>query len=764
MEDGTFFTSEIFATGLALMGALVLIAVPAYFRSKIPYELFYGLHHIFVPLYAIGIAHTLDPKGRNEFSSRMQVILWTTAPILIYSFDRTMRNFDLKEVALTSFKLTTSPRAALLRMPAPAGLDFLVGQYVKICVPAVSTYEYHPFTIATSPRSGKIELIVRVVDGGGASWTERLYAHLASLNSSGDQRDVKVILEGPYGHVMTGVFEVPNTALIASGSGIVPMLSVLRDLLLSEKYALRVSNATPATPRPQASAPPRPAGPPAAAGKALNISTVYVPARAPAMSKKREVRRETSRRLIQAKQTFYLGPTTGGEIAAAAAAAAAAASHSEVSLVVEEEAGDIEASEATPVAAPPAALQPGQRQSKRKEHLTPRALLNVMSPPVDILSSFMDSRKRLHTYWLAATHGWFFFFFSMLLGVLQILCIGLEVSWSHSELGNEPFPPQYTWPFRALDIISAVAIALSAAVLALQPIVMAEGASSIRGVLALALGRARASVRRTVNSLTRRAIYQPQEPAGGDDSNASRVGSVTLHLCALLAQAVLLAHFWGRPRFGEPFVLGAFLLLRAYLAVLHYCTNPLFLVHSAEDAAAHRLQAAFMTSTRLLWTLRTPDLFECVFEELAAIVEDMHESMGEAYVSARIFITQASPQERALVEELVAGSALEGCLVFARPNFGAELGAACQSLAAGTASDGGGGGGGGGGGPEGHGDAPLPAGVARGEAADVLASSLSVFVCGAPAVASDVREAVLGLRAVYSRRLAVTLGMETVFG
>ena len=35
---------------------------------------------------------------------------------------------------------------------------------------------------------------------------------------------------------------------------------------------------------------------------------------------------------------------------------------------------------------------------------------------------------------------------------------------------------------------------------------------------------------------------------------------------------------------------------------------------------------------------------------------------------------------------------------------------------------------------------------------------------GAPAVAADVREAVLGLRAEFSRRLAVTLGTETVFG
>ena len=436
VEDGTFFTSEIFATGLALMGALVLIAVPAYFRSKISYELFYGLHHVFVPLYAIGVAHTLDPKGRNDFSSRMQVILWTTAPIAIYSFDRFMRNADLKEVALTSFKLTTSPRAAFLRMPMPAGFDFLVGQYVKICVPAVSSWEYHPFTIATSPRSGKIELVIRVVDGGGdgESWTERLYAHLASLNSRGDQRDVKVVLEGPYGHVMTGVFEVPNVALIASGSGIVPMLSVLRDLLLSEKYALRISNASPAVT-------PRPADSRAASGDVLNISTVYVPARAPAISKKREVRIESQRRLIQAKQTFYL-PSPGNE-GAEAAMSGVSFSHTEVTTVVGEEDGNFDAETPHVVGA----LQAPEHPSRRKEHLAPRALLNVMSPPVDTLAVFMDARKRLHTYWLAATCGWEFFFFSMLLGVLQILCIGLEISWSQSGLGSESFPPQYLWPY-----------------------------------------------------------------------------------------------------------------------------------------------------------------------------------------------------------------------------------------------------------------------------------------------------------------------------
>lgn len=185
-----------------------------------------------------------------------------------------MRNATIRTMRVTSTKLLAFPsRTLFLRLARPAGWNFLVGQYVKVCVPAISEAEYHPFTIASSTSSGEVELIIRVIEsegkgqvlrgkknvdgtivGGAATsaattghgatatasnpdaappahaqgkfgtWTERVYNYFTDLSRTPDIA-VHVRIEGPYGSVMQGAFSLPNVALLASGTGIVPMLS-----------------------------------------------------------------------------------------------------------------------------------------------------------------------------------------------------------------------------------------------------------------------------------------------------------------------------------------------------------------------------------------------------------------------------------------------------------------------------------------------------------------------------------------------------------
>lgn len=47
-DDGVSFNSEIMSTGYAIFASAALISVPGIFRAYLPYELFYGLHHLFV--------------------------------------------------------------------------------------------------------------------------------------------------------------------------------------------------------------------------------------------------------------------------------------------------------------------------------------------------------------------------------------------------------------------------------------------------------------------------------------------------------------------------------------------------------------------------------------------------------------------------------------------------------------------------------------------------------------------------------------------
>ena len=64
--------SEIMITGYVITGLLLFIAGSSYARERIPYEIFYALHHVVFIMFAITVAHTLDdvqsdtPKERSQ--------------------------------------------------------------------------------------------------------------------------------------------------------------------------------------------------------------------------------------------------------------------------------------------------------------------------------------------------------------------------------------------------------------------------------------------------------------------------------------------------------------------------------------------------------------------------------------------------------------------------------------------------------------------------------------------------------------------------
>lgn len=67
-------------TGYGIFAALMIVAGTSYFRhSKMPYEVFYVVHHIVFALYAITVAHTIDDVQRNNLRQRSQTFVWFSA-------------------------------------------------------------------------------------------------------------------------------------------------------------------------------------------------------------------------------------------------------------------------------------------------------------------------------------------------------------------------------------------------------------------------------------------------------------------------------------------------------------------------------------------------------------------------------------------------------------------------------------------------------------------------------------------------------------
>ncbi len=145
----------------------------------------------------------------------------------------------LGDVSIETFEVTTPEQALIKRLPArieralplshdvmglylrlPAAEDFRfeAGQYIDIMLPRGRR---RSFSIASPPQdSHLLELHVRRVDGG--EFSEPLFTHAA--------RSALLNIEGPLGQFVYRAAEAPML-LIGGGTGIAPLLSILRQLI-----------------------------------------------------------------------------------------------------------------------------------------------------------------------------------------------------------------------------------------------------------------------------------------------------------------------------------------------------------------------------------------------------------------------------------------------------------------------------------------------------------------------------------------------------
>ncbi|EDO38081.1 predicted protein, partial [Nematostella vectensis] len=101
--------------------------------------------------------------------------------------------------------------------------EYKAGQYCFLCVPGVSMFEWHPFSISSSPHEATVSLHIRVL----GDWTQQLYDYVK------DTRPINVYIDGPYGAPGVDVdgdrYKV--FLFVSGGIGITPMQSICNDIL-----------------------------------------------------------------------------------------------------------------------------------------------------------------------------------------------------------------------------------------------------------------------------------------------------------------------------------------------------------------------------------------------------------------------------------------------------------------------------------------------------------------------------------------------------
>ena len=116
------------------------------------------------------------------------------------------------------------------------GLEFRPCDFATIFVPALGTLggtsalmpEWHPFSIAAAPSSGKITFCIKAM--GPGTFTQRLHDHVEGLKSKGEKLTLQ--LGGIYdGRPATRLSDYERVIMVAGGIGITPFISTLGYLL-----------------------------------------------------------------------------------------------------------------------------------------------------------------------------------------------------------------------------------------------------------------------------------------------------------------------------------------------------------------------------------------------------------------------------------------------------------------------------------------------------------------------------------------------------
>jgi len=252
-------------TGIGMFLIICLITFTS--RSKVRssnFERFWTIHHSFLVYVILLICHAgswLRPVWK-EFSMKGLPLAWPVIPfLLLWMFERVRRHLRWREQGrlggceVTDITISHSGSNLRLEMVPPPHMTrdynplLRPGSYVMVNIPAISKIQWHPFSVCSISRTGRVVLLI----ANAGNWTGELHKKCKQLTSEAAVAQAKQkgrsLWKSYSGHAETalpreaepldirldGCFLAPTAAalygehvvLVGGGVGLTPMMSVV---------------------------------------------------------------------------------------------------------------------------------------------------------------------------------------------------------------------------------------------------------------------------------------------------------------------------------------------------------------------------------------------------------------------------------------------------------------------------------------------------------------------------------------------------------
>ncbi|KAL7167620.1 hypothetical protein ACSBR2_038144 [Camellia fascicularis] len=220
-----------------------LIKLPKPFDRLTGFNAFWYSHHLFVIVYILLITHGTFLYLVHKWYLKT-TWMYLAVPVLFYAGERTVRFFRSGFCHVRLLKVAIYPGNVLtLQMSKPPQFRYKSGQYMFVQCPAVSPFEWHPFSITSAPDDDYLSIHIRQL----GDWTQelkRVFSEACEIPVAGKSGLLradettkkslpKLLIDGPYGAPAQDYRNYDVLLLVGLGIGATPFISILKDLLNS---------------------------------------------------------------------------------------------------------------------------------------------------------------------------------------------------------------------------------------------------------------------------------------------------------------------------------------------------------------------------------------------------------------------------------------------------------------------------------------------------------------------------------------------------